>query len=302
MIDFLINSLMMPLLAFFHDATGSYGWAIVFLTLTIKTALLPLTYKSIKSSLDMQRIQPQLKELQAKYKDKPEVLNKKMMEFYKENKFNPLSGCLPLLVQLPVFIALYSTFVSEEFKKMAIQSGPSFLFIKDLTQSTIFQKATESIQATTHYDNIVLIAIFGVTMFISQKMMITNPDDPMQKQMLYMMPVMITTMFFFVPVPSGALLYMVVSNFIGIGQNVFVLNKKQALAFEMEKGKDLTKSSSVTQKAIKEIQSNKNINLDKSSSSDVKEITNNQNAGLSPVLVSAGKSKRAKKKPKNKKR
>ena len=294
MIDFLINSVMMPLLAFFHDLTGSYGWAIVFLTLAVKTALMPLTFQSIKSSLDMQRIQPKIKELQQKYKDKPEVLNKKMMEFYKENKFNPLGGCLPILVQLPVFIALYSTFVSDEFKKMASASGPSFLFITDLTQSTIIDKVTNA----PHYDNIILIAIFGITMFISQKMMITNPDDPMQKQMLYMMPVMITVMFFFVPVPSGALLYMVVSNLIGIGQNVFVLNKKKAIAFEMSNETSNGKSS-IAQKAIKEIQLNKNINLDKSSDDDSK---GNQNEGLSPVLVSAGKSKRAKKKPKNKKR
>lgn len=294
MINFLINSVMMPLLAFFHDLTGSYGWAIVFLTLAVKTALMPLTFQSIKSSLDMQRIQPKIKELQQKYKDKPEVLNKKMMEFYKENKFNPLGGCLPILVQLPVFIALYSTFVSDGFKKMASASGPSFLFITDLTQSTIFDKATN----VAHYDNILLVAIFGITMFISQKMMITNPDDPMQKQMLYMMPVMITVMFFFVPVPSGALLYMVVSNLIGIGQNVFVLNKKKSIAFEMSNETSNGKSS-IAQKAIKEIQLNKNINLDKSSDDDSKV---NQNEGLSPVLVSAGKSKRAKKKPKNKKR
>lgn len=291
---------MMPLLGFFHDLTGSYGWAIVFLTLTIKTALLPLTYKSIKSSLDMQRIQPKLKELQAKYKDKPEVMNKKMMEFYRDNKFNPLSGCLPMLVQLPIFIALYSTFVSDEFKKMATEAGPSFLFINDLTASSIFDKATN----VTHYDNIILIAIFGISMFVSQKMMITDPKDPMQKQMLYMMPVMITTMFFFVPVPSGALLYMVVSNFIGIAQNVYVLQKKQAIAFEMEQESGNSSKSPIIQKAIKDVESNKNINIDKSSDTTKTSLVkvDNQNDNLSPVLVSAGKSKRAKKKPKNKKR
>lgn len=294
MINFLIDSVMMPLLAFFHDLTGSYGWAIVFLTLAVKSALMPLTYQSIKSSLDMQRIQPKLKELQQKYKDKPDVLNKKMMEFYKENKFNPLGGCLPILVQLPIFIALYSAFISDKFKEMATASGPSFLFIRDLTQSNIFDRATN----TAHYDNILLVALFGITMFISQKMMVTNPDDPMQKQMLYMMPVMITVMFFFVPVPSGALLYMVVSNLIGIGQNVFVLNKKKSIAFEMSNAENNPDKTSVAQKAIKEIQLNKNVNLDKTTI----ESNDSHNEGLSPVLVSAGKSKRAKKKPKNKKR
>lgn len=297
MIDFLINSIMMPMLVAFHDLTGSYGWAIVFLTLAVKTALLPLTYQSIKSSLDMQRLQPKLKELQQKYKDKPEILNKKMMEFYRDNKFNPLSGCLPMLLQIPIFIALYSTFISEEFKKMAHSSsnGAGFLFIKDLAQSTIIDKATN----TPHFDNIFLIVLFAVTMFISQKMMITNPDDPMQKQMLYMMPIMIPLMFLFVPVPSGALLYMVVSNLVGIGQNIFVLNKRKSLEFEMQKVSGSKSSNSVADKAIKEIENNKNINLDKSSVS----LKEREDENLSPVLVSAGKSKRAKKKQKkNKKR
>lgn len=295
MINFLINSIMMPLLVMFHDLTGSYGWAIVFLTLAVKTALLPLTYQSIKSSLDMQRLQPKLKEIQQKYKDRPDILNKKMMEFYRDNRFNPLSGCLPILVQLPIFIALYSTFISEEFKKMAHSSpnGGAFLFIKDLAQSTIYEQATGAL----HYDNILLIILFAVTMFLSQKMMITNPDDPMQKQMLYMMPIMIPVMFLFVPVPSGALLYMVVSNLVGIGQNVFVLNKKKSLSLEMEKAKSGTDSSSIADKAIKEIEQSKNINLDKNLDKG------SQNDELSPVLVSAGKSKRAKKKlKKNKKR
>lgn len=293
MINFLTTSVMMPLLVLFHNLTGSYGWAIVFLTLAVKTALMPLTYQSIKSSLDMQRLQPKLKELQQKYKDKPDVLNKKMMEFYKENKFNPLGGCLPILVQLPIFIALYSTFISKEFKDMAMAStnGSSFLFIQDLTQSTVFERATN----TPHFDNIILIVLFAVTMFISQKMMVTNPDDPMQKQMLYMMPIMIPVMFIFVPVPSGALLYMVVSNLIGIGQNVFVLNKKKSIALEHSKADN--SGVSVADKAIKEIERNKSINLDKSSV-----IKDSQNDGLSPVLVSAGKSKRAKKKQKKNKK
>ncbi|MFN8577582.1 MAG: YidC/Oxa1 family membrane protein insertase [Candidatus Sericytochromatia bacterium] len=266
MINFLINSIMMPLLVMFHDLTGSYGWAIVFLTLAVKTALLPLTYQSIKSSLDMQRLQPQLKEIQQKYKDKPEILNKKMMEFYRDNRFNPLSGCLPILVQLPIFIALYSTFISQQFKDMAHTNpnGASFLFITDLAQSTIYEKAT----GVLHYDNILLIILFAVTMFLSQKMMVTNSNDPMQKQMLYMMPIMIPVMFLFVPVPSGALLYMVVSNLVGIGQNVFVLNKKKSLNLEMEKAK--SGNSSVADKVIKEIEQSKNINLDKNSVKKVK--------------------------------
>lgn len=272
MIDFLVNSIMMPLLKFFYDFSGSYGIAIVMVTIAIKTLLMPLTFQSIRSNLELQKVQPKLKEIQTKYKDKPEILNKKIMEFYKENRVNPLGGCLPLLFQLPFFIGLYSTFVSEEFKKI-VGHNSAFLFIEDLTRIGMYDK--EGI----FLDNIFLVLIFGITTFISQKMMMTNKSDPMQKQMLYMMPPMITFMFFIVPVPSGAMLYIVVSNLITIAQNIFVLEKKKTMNLEL---------APVTN--VSEINSSK-----KESKIDL--VKNNDDT-LSPVLVSTEKSKRVNKKQK----
>lgn len=285
MINFLIHSVMMPLLVFFYGLTGSYGWAIVFLTLAVKSALMPLTFQSIKSSLEMQKVQPKLKEIQQKYKDKPEIAQKKMMEFYRENKINPLGGCLPILVQMPFFIGLYSTFTSPAFKEMIMKgSSASFLFISDLTAKSIWDKGT----GTIHFDNIALVVLFGITTFISQKMMMSNPDDPMQKQMLYLMPPMITFMFIMVPVPSGALLYIVISNFITMAQNVYVVNKRKSIQMEMVL--DGNNKTSIADK----IESKKSINLNKSEVIEVED----KGDELSPVLASAGKSKRAKKKSK----
>lgn len=273
MIDFLINNLMMPLLRFFYDISGSYGWAIIFVTVAVKSALMPLTFKSIKAQMDMQRIQPIMKELQAKYKDRPELLNQEMIKLYKDHRVNPLGGCLPILVQLPFFIAIYSTFVSKEFNELAGGSNSSFFFIKDLTKNGLTP------------DNVFLVVIFGITTFVSQKMMTTNPDDPMQKQMLYIMPIMITVMFFTVPVPSAALLYIVASNLFSLVQNLFVIREKKRL--------ELKSGTNVVEKNAKDILSSK-ISLEKNNSSIMLEkeiITSN----LSPVMSSSSKSKRVKK-------
>jgi YidC/Oxa1 family membrane protein insertase len=285
-INFLVLDLMLPLLILCHQFIGNWGLSIVFLTLAIKSALMPFAFQGIKAQMEMQRVQPKLKEIQQKYKDKPEIMNKKMVEFYKENRVNPLGGCLPILIQMPFFIALYSTFLSGALEAEAGHNS-AFLFIQDLTRIGIYHtdKVTHALTAI-YYDNILLVLLFGISTFISQKMMMTNPDDPMQKQMLYMMPIMITFMFTFIPVPSGCLLYLVVSNMFTIGQNVIVLKKKKALKESMELSD--SKSASI------EGGSKKSINLDKNNISLIK----NEQEELSPVLASAGKSKRAKKKQK----
>ncbi|MFN8673969.1 MAG: YidC/Oxa1 family membrane protein insertase [Candidatus Sericytochromatia bacterium] len=274
MINFLIDNLMMPLLTYFHDLTGSYGWAIIFLTVVIKTMLLPLTIKSLKAQIEMQKIQPKLKELQTKYKDKPELMNQKVIELYKNSRVNPFSGCLPVLVQLPFFIAIYSTFTGQTFKDLAGKEG-GFLFIQDLTKQGLTP------------DNIFLVMVFGISTYLMQKMMTTNPDDPMQKQMLFMMPIMITMMFIFVPVPSGALLYIVCSNLYSVLQNVFFLQYKKNL--QLADGNitvEATAKEIITSKSSKESTSSA-IVLDKNNTVD--------DDNLSPVMSSSSKSKRAKK-------
>lgn len=214
-IDFLSREIMLPILHVFYSFTHSYGLAIIALTLLVKAALFPLTAKQFKASRQMQMLQPKLQELQAKYKNNPEELQRRLMEFYQENNANPFASCLPTLIQLPFIFALYAALMSPAFREEI--ANQSFLFIRDLANAGIFTKAG------VHWDNLVMVALFGATTWWMQKMMTTNPDDPMQKQMLTMMPLMIMAMFLFFPLPSGVLLYILASNLISIGQNYFLL-------------------------------------------------------------------------------
>lgn len=202
--------MMIPILEFFNGITHSYGLAIIALTVVVRGVIFPLSMKQYQSMKAMQELQPKLKELQVKYKDNPQELNQAMMAFYQEHRVNPLGGCLPLLIQMPFLIALYSALISKAFTDKVGHQG--FLFVQDLTRVG-FTGPTG-----LYWDNVLLVVLFGVTTFITQKMMMTDPNDPMQKQMLYMMPVMITVMFVIIPLPSGVLLYTVVSNFFTMGQ------------------------------------------------------------------------------------
>lgn len=224
-IDFLVDKMMLPILEKAFAVTGSYGWAIVFLTLIIRMVLLPLTMQSYYSMKAMQKIQPKLKKIQERYKNKPEELNKRMIALYRENKVNPLGGCLPLLVQMPFLFALYAALIGEKFKALLAQPEVSkaFFFMPDLARVGIYS------DTGLHLDNLFLLAAFTLSTVVQQKTMTPAPSpdaDPrqvaIQKQMAVMMPIMITVMFLIIPVPTGIYLYLVVSNLIGIGQYAFL--------------------------------------------------------------------------------
>jgi YidC/Oxa1 family membrane protein insertase len=218
MIDTLVHKLMLPILTLFYGLTGSYGWAIICLTLVIKLALMPLTVAQFKSMLGMQKLQPRLKELQDRYKGKPEELNKRVMALYQEHKVNPFGGCLPLIIQLPFLFALYQALIGPAFIKMLQEGGhPGWFFITDLSRIGLYKAGL------VHWDILAMILFFGATTWLSQKTtMTTAPSDPMQKQMMTMMPIMITFTFVFVPVPAGVLLYIVFSNVLTIAQNALM--------------------------------------------------------------------------------
>lgn len=236
-IDFLVDRLMLPVLNSFHSLTGSYGWSIILLTIFVKTLLLPLTIKSYHSMKEMQRIQPRMKQLQERYKGKPEELNKQIMMLYKEHKVNPFGGCLPILLQMPFLIALYAALMGNDFKTTIIASGhKSFFFVTDLTASGIMT------DTGLHIENLILVILFGLTTFWQQKVMTIPGHDPasqaMQKQMLYMMPIMITGMFFIFPVPSGVFIYLVASNVISVAQYAYLnqSGSKQTAALSLATG------------------------------------------------------------------
>ncbi len=197
--------------------THNYGIDIILLTILIKIIFYPLSLKSYKSMKNMQKLQPKLAQLREKYKGNKEKLNQEMMGIYKREGINPLGGCLPMIIQIPVFFALYRVLMAA----IEFRHAPFMLWINDLA-------APEDI-FTMHVAGYalpfrVLPLIMGVTMVIQQKMTPTG-GDPMQAKMMMFMPIFFT--FLFWGFPSGLVLYWLVNNVISIGQQYYI-NKQVA--------------------------------------------------------------------------
>jgi YidC/Oxa1 family membrane protein insertase len=343
-VDFI--KLTIDFLGLLAKFVGNYGWAIILLTVIVRGAMWNLNVQQQRSMKQMQKLQPKMKAIQDRYQNNPQVMQQKMMEFYKEHKFNPAGGCLPLLIQMPIFILLYSALISPLFIQTA--GDQHFLFIKSLattmratagisdngelgaskgdkfilgntatvyltdekisgvkisdpttaveiqgdlvpgedvdlavsldhiklkfsqqdkieradltvTNSNIRENETitfvrdggvlkatvptVAVNKTLHWDVIILILLFAVTMFASQKVMMattkTENQDPtqaaLQKSMGTFMPLMIIATFVIIPIPAGVLLYLITSNVIQIFQTV-IINKQ--IDMEEEKKKD----------------------------------------------------------------
>jgi YidC/Oxa1 family membrane protein insertase len=213
------------LLQFFYDFTGNYGVSIILLTVLVKLVLLPLTIKQTRSMLAMQRIQPEIKKLQEKHKDDKEKLSQEMMKFYKENKINPLSGCLPLLMQMPIFIALYTVLRKYVMTPPIMLLGsvvqknvfsPEIMVIKgSLIRNTSFlgiENLSDSLRAAGIAGYVLIILLMASTWY-SQKQVMT---DPRQKGMMYAMPLVMGFIGF--SLPAGVVLYWVTTNILQIIQ------------------------------------------------------------------------------------
>jgi len=187
-------------LKFFYKYTNNYGIAIIIITVIIKLLFFPLTHKSYKSMKDMQKLQPKMTELKEKYKDDRDGMNKAMMELYKTHKVNPLGGCLPMLVQIPVFFALYKALMYS----IELRHAPFMLWITDLSAKDPYY---------------VTPIIMGATMFIQQKMT-PSSMDPIQAKMMLALPIVFT--FMFLNFPSGLVIYWLVNNILTIGQQVYI--------------------------------------------------------------------------------
>lgn len=194
-----------PLLWFIrvtHKVTGNYGIDIIIISILIKIIFLPLTQISMKSMKEMQKVQPEMNRLKEQYKNDKARLQQEIMLLYKRRKINPMSGCLPMLIQIPVFIALYNALQNG----IEMRHAPFFLWIVDLS-------AKDPIYITP--------IIMGATMFIQQKMT-PSAADPAQAKMFLLMPVMFT--FLFLNFPSGLVLYWLVNNVLSIAHQYY-LNK-----------------------------------------------------------------------------
>jgi YidC/Oxa1 family membrane protein insertase len=200
------------ILHFFHQFTGSYGIDIILLTVLLKILTAPLTHKSYVSMKQMQKLQPQMERLKEKFKDDREKLNKEIMEMYRRNGVNPLGGCLPMVVQFPVFIGLYNAL----YIPIELRHAP-FLWIKDLSRPD-WESLPFSLGGW-HIGIPVLTILMGASMFV-QQWMTPSAGDPNQRKMMMLMPLMFT--FMFVSFPAGLTVYWLINNILSIGQQYWI--------------------------------------------------------------------------------
>jgi len=252
--------LIARVLAFYYELVPSFGFAIIALTLTVMIILTPLTLKGTRSMMMMQQLQPEMKKLQSRYKDDRQQLNEELMKFYKENNINPLGGCLPLLVQMPVFIVLYNVlrgltlrvplanpgFVTGQLalgqtpsRPPNVNFDPAYLdhnssMYQTMSQTNVLmffgmdlsESCSEALQRGFVHaiPYIVLIAIVGVSGFVQQRQIQgRNPNaqiNPQQQTIMKIMPIFLPVISF--GLPSGLVLYFAVSNLYRIGQQWFI--------------------------------------------------------------------------------
>ena len=186
-----------------HKVLGNWGWTIVVFTIAIKLALFPLSAAGYRSMAKMKVVTPKMTALKEKYKNEPQKLNVAMMELYKTEKINPLGGCLPILIQMPIFLSLYWVLQAS----VEMRGAPWMAWITDLSKPDPY---------------LVLPILYAISMYITTKLS-PAPADPVQAKMMLFMPLLFSIMFFFFP--SGLVLYWVVNNVLSIGQQWVINNK-----------------------------------------------------------------------------
>jgi len=189
-----------------HSVFGNWGWSIIFLTIIIKLAFFKLSEKSYRSMANMRRLQPRMKALKERHGDDKQKMNQALMELYKKEKINPLGGCLPILVQIPVFIALYWVLMEA----VELRQAPFMLWITDLASQDPYY---------------VLPILMGISMFLQQKLN-PAPLDPVQAKVMMFLPLVFTVFFLFFP--AGLVLYWVVNNTLSIAQQYVITKRIEA--------------------------------------------------------------------------
>ena len=206
-------------LNFFYQYVHNYGLAIILLTVLVKILFWPLTHKSYKSMKEMQKLQPRMAKLREKHKGDKQKLNQEMMGLYKTYKVNPMGGCLPMVVQIPVFFALFRVLGAC----IELRHAPFMLWINDLSApDRLFHFSFQIPFMTPPYGIPVLTLLMGGSMFLQQKMTPT-PGDPTQAKIMMFLPVIFT--FMFINFPSGLVLYWLVNNLLSIGQQYRIYKK-----------------------------------------------------------------------------
>lgn len=188
-------------LSYIHNMFGNWGWSIVVMTILFRIILFPLTYKGMVSMNKMKELAPKMKELQAKYKDDKQKLNMHVMELYKKHGANPMGGCLPIILQIPIFFAIYRVLQNA----VELKDAPWILWINDLSILDPW---------------FILPILMGLTMYLQQRLTPTNFTDPMQEKIMKFLPLIFT--FFFFTFPAGLTLYWVTNNTFSVLQQIYV--------------------------------------------------------------------------------
>jgi YidC/Oxa1 family membrane protein insertase len=195
-------------LMWLHGMLGNWGWSIIALTALIRMMLYPLTQKGMVSMQKIKEIAPKIKEVQAKYKGDPQRMNAAVMEMYKKHGANPLGGCLPLVLQIPVFFAIYRVLLNA----VELQGAPWLLWVTDLSRMDPYY---------------ILPVLMGATMYYQQKITPSNFTDPLQEKIFKFLPIIFT--FFFFTFPAGLVLYWFINNIFSIAQQ-YLVNRQFAAA------------------------------------------------------------------------
>lgn len=196
-----ISDIIFWLMQKIHDVVGNWGWSIVLVTVIIKILFFHLSAKSYRSMSGMKKLQPKIEQLKQRYGDDKQKLTQATLELYRTEKVNPMSGCLPILIQIPVFIALYWVLVES----VQLRQAPWILWIHDLTQQDPYY---------------ILPLLMGISMFVQQKLN-PPPPDPMQAKLMMLMPVIFTVMF--ANFPAGLMLYWFVNNTLSVLQQWYIM-------------------------------------------------------------------------------
>jgi YidC/Oxa1 family membrane protein insertase len=195
-------------LRFLNRVFGNYGVAIILLTTGVKILTIPLTQTSFRNMRAMQKLQPEMTKLREKFKDDPTALQKEMMELYRRHRVNPLSGCVPMILQIPIFIGLYNSLSGA----IELRHAPFALWIRDLSSPDRLMVAGVGIP--------VLTLLMGATMLV-QQWLTPQQGDPTQQRVMMFMPLIFT--FMFINLPSGLVLYWLVNNVLTITQQYWML-------------------------------------------------------------------------------
>lgn len=207
---------LVMLLQFLHGYVGNYGVAIILLTLVVKALFWPLSQKSYKSMEQMRKLQPMMQQVREKYADDKEAMNREIMQLYKTYKVNPAGGCLPILVQIPVFIGLYQSLLNA----IELRHAPFITYLPFTDKLWLADLSAQDPYCITPL-------IMGATMFLQQKMT-PAPGDPTQAKVMMMMPLVFTVLF--LGFPAGLVVYWLVNNVISIAQQSFLMRRTKAAA------------------------------------------------------------------------